>query len=190
MSQKCNRLSGLAAYLSGPIQSAVDFGKAWREDITPFLESMNVKVFNPLKPIFDGTSYLNEIKRPHIQKLIDEERWEELRTEVKDIVKWDLRSVDLCSFVIVNYDVSVHMCGTYEEMFLANTQNKPVLLVVEDKKKLPLWIYGRIPTRSHMFEGWDNLKTYLTGVNSDPNFKFDVADKKRWLFLNGEHMPR
>ena len=184
MFKKCNRLNGLAAYLSGPIQSAVDFGRAWREEITPFLESMNVKVFNPLKPIFDGTSYLNEIKRPHIQKLINEERWEELRTEVKDIVKWDLRSVDLCSFVIVNYDISVHMCGSYEELFLANTQNKPVLLVVKDKKKLPLWIYGRIPTRSHMFEGWDNLKFYLTGVNSDPDFEFDVADKKRWLFLN------
>lgn len=185
---KMNRLKGLACYLSGPIQAEVDFGREWRDKITPFLQEKNVTVFNPLKPIFHGTAYLNETKRPHMNNLVQEERWEELRVEVKEINKWDLRAVDLSSFLIVNYNNDVHMCGTYEEVFLANTQNKPVLMVVKDKKKLPLWMYGRIPTRSHVFVGWDALKDYLTRIDSDPNFKFDPADKKRWLFFAGDHI--
>lgn len=174
--------------MSGPIQAEADFGKGWRKEITPFLEEMNVRVFNPLEPMFHGTAYLNEIKRPHMTNLIENREWEELRTEVKEINKWDLRAVDLSSFVICNFNNDVHMCGTYEEIFLANNQNKPVLCVVKDKTKLPLWMYGRIPTRSHMFESWDALKAYLKGINSNPDFHFDPADLKRWLFFAGDHM--
>jgi len=131
---------------------------------------------------------LDGVMRPNIKRMIENEQWEELRVEVKKVVRADLHMVDLSSFMIVNYDVDVHMCGTYEELFIATNEGKPVLLVVKDKKKLPLWIYGRIPTRSHMFVGWDELRAYLTGVNSDPNFKFDIADNKRWMFLAGDHM--
>lgn len=183
-----NRLFHLSAYLSGAIDFSKDNGRSWREEITPFLEDMGVTVYNPLNPIFDGMEELDGVMRPKIKQMIENEQWEELRVEVKKIVRADLHMVDLSSFMIVNYDVDIKMCGTHEEMFNALNQNKPVLLVVKSKKKLPLWIYGRVPTRSHVFEGWDKLKEYLTGINSNPDFKFDVADTKRWMFLSGEHM--
>ena len=182
-----NRLKGLATYLSGPIDFAENLGSEWREDITPFLEDLNVKIFNPLKPMFYGSAYLTEYKRPHIMELVKQRRFEELRTEIKDLNKWDLRGIDLSSFVIVNFRVDVHMCGTYEEIFVANNQNKPVLLVVDDMTKLPKWIYGRFPS-DHMFEGFDALKDYLVNVDSNPDYKFTQADEKRWLFFDGDHM--
>lgn len=183
-----NRLFNLSAYLCGPIESESDFGHGWRDEITPFLESLNVRVFNPLKPTFHGTAYLNEVKRPYMDKLFEDRNWDALREEVKQINRWDLRAVDLSSFLVVNYNLDVRMCGTYEEIFLANKQNKPVLLVVKDKSKVPLWMHGRVPMRSHCFEGWDALKDYLNRINSDVNFKFDPADTKRWLFFAGDHM--
>ncbi|MFA5313371.1 MAG: hypothetical protein WC375_08685, partial [Methanomassiliicoccales archaeon] len=105
-----------------------------------------------------------------------------------DLNHWDLRAIDLSSFLIVNYDIDIFMCGTHEEIFTANRQNKPVLLMVGNKrKKLPKWMFGRFPPE-HMFEGWDSLLHYLHCIDVEPNYQFTEADLKRWLFLDGEHM--
>jgi hypothetical protein len=88
-----NRLNGLACYLSGPIDFAENYGSAWRDDITPFIEEKNVKVFNPLKPMFYGSANLNEYKRPHMLELVKQRRFEELRADMKDLNTWDLRAI-------------------------------------------------------------------------------------------------
>jgi len=184
-----NRLNGLACYLSGPIDYAFNQGCEWRNYITPILEKMNVKVFNPLKHSFYGTSDLDTDKRPRMEKLLQEGRFEELRQEVKDLNHWDLRAVDLSSFLVVNYPVPPNTCGTHEEIFKANLQVKPVLLMIgkEVKTKMPKWMYGRFPPE-HMFESWDELIQYLIAINEDKNYKFTKADEKRWLFFDGKHM--
>jgi len=48
-------------------------------------------------------------------------------------------------------------------------------------------MYGRFPS-DHMFESWDELREYLTNIDSNPNYVFTEADKKRWLFFSGDHM--
>jgi hypothetical protein len=174
-------------YLSGSIDFSPDKGKFWRDDITPFLENMNIKVLNPLKHVFYGTDIIDTIKRPLMAKMLEEERYEELREEMKMLVRCDLRCVDLSSFIVVNYDVDRHLCGTLEEIIVANKQSKPCLVVAKDKKKLPSWLYGRFPS-SHIFSSWEELKKYLTAINSDPNYQFSDADKKRWLFFDGTWM--
>jgi hypothetical protein len=183
-----NRLNGLAAYLSGAIDFAEDHGEAWRDLITSQLVPKNVKVYNPLKHSFYGTQDLDTNKRPRMAKLLEEGRFEELREEVKDLNHWDLRAIDLSSFLVVNYDIKTFMCGTHEEIFTANRQNKPVLLMVgQHRKQLPKWMFGRFPPE-HMFESWHDLLQYLTAIDSDPNYQFTEADNKRWLFLDGSHM--
>jgi hypothetical protein len=183
-----NRLKGLACYLSGPIDFAENMGADWRNAITPKLEEMNVKVFDPLKHIFYGTDKLEANKRPKMDLLLEEERFDELREEMKDINHWDLRAIDLSSFIIVNYDVKTFMCGTHEEIFVANKQDKPVLMMIGDNRKnLPKWIYGRFPY-DHMFESWEELIEYLDKINSLPHYAFTKADEKRWIFFNGDHM--
>jgi len=184
-----NRLFGMYTYLSGSIDFSPDKGKGWRDEITPFLENMNVKVLNPLKHVFYGTDTIDTVKRPLMTKMLEEGRYDELREEMKLLVRCDLRCVDLSSFLVVNYDVSRHLCGTIEEMTVANKQVKPVLIVTAngDKKKLPSWLYGRFPS-SQVFVSWEELRCYLTAINSDPNYQFTEADKKRWLFFDGPHM--
>ena len=102
-----NRLKGLACYLSGSIDFSEDKGCTWRNAITPFLEKKNVRVFNPLKHTFYGTQDLDDTKRPRMDELLEEGRYEELREEKKDLNHWDLRAVDLSSFLVVNYDIEI-----------------------------------------------------------------------------------
>jgi len=184
-----NRLKDLACYLSGPIDFAENLGAGWRDDLTPFLEDMNLRVFDPLKHCYWGTCDFDEVKRPKMKEYQKNGQFKKLRREMKDVNHWDLRSVDLSSFLIVNYDNQIHMCGTYEEIFKANEQCKPVLLVCTgcSKRELSTWMYGRFPD-DHMFESWSELKDYLTNINSDPSYTFTEADEKRWLFFNHRGM--
>lgn len=183
-----NRLKGLACYLSGPIDFEEDLGSGWRDEITPFLEAMNVNVFNPLKHSFYGTDSLDTVKRPRMQDMLDNGEFHNLREEIKDINHWDLRALDLSSFVIVNFNIDIPMCGTMEEIFTANKQVKPVLLMVGNKiKKLSKWMFGRFPPE-HMFSSWNNLKEYLQVIDHGHDFFMSDADKKRWLFFDGDHM--
>jgi len=183
-----NRLKDLACYLSGAIDFTDDKGSTWRNMITPFLEDKDVRVFNPLKHSFFGTQDLDTTKRPRMEELLKEGRFEELRDEMKDLNHWDLRAVDLSSFLVVNYDISTFTCGTHEEIFTANRQQKPVLLMIGDKRReMPKWMYGRFPP-DHMFESWDLLKEYLNDIDSNPYYTFSEGDEKRWLFFDGDHM--
>ena len=180
---KLNRLKNLYCYLSGPIDYEVDKGEGWRNMITPFLEDLGVKVLNPLHHSFMGADKI-PAKRIKMDSLLKNNQFEELHEEMKELVHMDLRSVDLSSFIICNYDSTVHMCGTYEEIFAGNTSVKPVLLVhKKPRNELSSWLYGRLPP-AHFFDSWNVLKTYLTDIDSDPDYKFTKADKKRWLFFD------
>lgn len=184
-----NRLNGLTCYLSGAIDFTEDMGCKWRNEMTPMLENLNVMVLNPLKHVFYGTQDLDTEKRPRMARLLEEGQFEELRCEVKELNHWDLRAVDLSSFLVVKYDMQHFTCGTHEEIFKANTQVKPVLLMIGEgnRIKMPKWMYGRFPP-SHMFESWGEVKDYLNSIDSDANYKFTKDDLKRWLFFDGKHM--
>lgn len=186
--KKLNRLKHLGAYLSGPIDFANDKGHGWRDEITPFLEDMGVEVFNPLKHKYFGCEDFDSHKRPKMKDMATKGQFKELRDQMKDVNHWDLRSVDLSSFLVVNYDNSVHMAGTYEEIFKANNQCKPVLLVLSCRKsEISSWVLGRFPDE-HMFESWEQLKKYLISINSNKDHDFTEADNKRWLFFSGDHI--
>jgi len=145
---------------------------------------------DPLCHQYFGTDEIDDVKRPRMDKLLQDEKYEELYEEMKEVIHWDLRSVDKSDFLIVNYDNSVHMCGTYEEIFKANCQCKPVLLVLScPRNELSKWMHGRFPP-SHMFDNWEELYQYLNTVNSDPDYMTNRSqeDKKRWLFDDGSHI--
>jgi len=184
-----NRLYGMAVYLSGSVDFSPDKGKGWRDDITPFLEQMNVRVFNPLNhhKTFYITENIDTIKRPYMTKLLENGQFDELREEMRELCHFDLRAIDLASFMIVNYDTSLHLCGTVEEISIGSKQVKPILIMCKNgKKNLPSWLYGRLP-HEHFFNTWEELKNYLNRINSDPNYQFTKVDLKRWLFFAGSH---
>jgi hypothetical protein len=156
-----------------------DRGNGWRDNITPFLEEIGVVVFNPIKkPTILGQED-NETHKLKTQLKL-QESYNELSSLMKTIRSVDLRLVDISDFLIVNLDLDVHPCGTYEEIFWANRQKKPIIIhMVQGKKNTPDWLFGTIP---HMmiFSSWDEIKSYLNSIDTAAN----IDSHNRWYFFN------
>jgi nucleoside 2-deoxyribosyltransferase len=174
-----NRLNNQRVYLAGAMDRVADRGNGWRDNITPFLENMGVVVFNPIKkPTVIGKEDA-ETHRYKLQ-LKSEKNYDELSKLMKTIRSVDLRLVDISDFLIVNLDLDVHPCGTYEEIFLANRSKKPVIVHMEQGKgNAPDWLFGTIPHQM-IFSTWDELKNYLQYINSNSQ----IEHHNRWRFFN------
>ena len=174
-----NRLKNQRVYLAGAMDRVPDRGSTWRDNITPFLQDLGVVVFNPIKkPSIVGIedAATHELKT----KLKNQERYEGLSQVMKVIRSVDLRLVDISDFLIVNLDLDIHPCGTYEEIFSANRCKKPILIHVEQGKiNAPDWIFGTIPHQM-IFSSWDDLKNYLKHIHTDEN----IESYRRWQFFN------
>lgn len=174
-----NRLRNQRAYLAGAIDRVEDKGRGWREKITPFLKSLGVIVFNPIiKPTEIGL----EDNDTHVikYKLKSQKRYDELSSMMKVIRSVDLRLVDISDFLIVNLDLSIHPCGTYEEIFWANRQKKPILIhMVQGKEYTPDWIFGTIPHQM-IYSDWNDIYAYLEHIHSSEN----IDSHRRWYFFD------
>lgn len=173
-----NNLQGMRTYLVGAMDRVPDGGIQWRERITPLLESMNVNVINPCnKPIYSVTE--DEQTRTRIDFLKQSEDYETIRSEYGNIRNADLRCVDISDFIVCHIDISIHACGTYEEIVTANRQKKPVLIWCEQGKRLaPNWLFFMLP-HEHIFNTMDELIGYLKAIDSLD----DTSKLNRWFFF-------
>lgn len=176
-----NKLRGTICYLVGFMDASPEGGRVWREELTPFLENMGVKVFNPYKKPID--IQIDEISaREDIQKMKDEGRFDEIRPKYKTIRTVDLRMTDLASFLIFYLDLDILTVGSWEEAFTANRAKKPVLFVVKQgKKKFSNWGFWTFP-HEFVFDNFDQLKQYLEGVDSGK----DTRTFNRWFHFDWE----
>lgn len=174
-----NRLNNQRVYLAGPMDRVQDRGATWRDNITPILLSMGIKVLNPIhKPIDIGSedNNVHEIKK----SLKMAEKYDALSVIMKEIRNIDLRMVDISDFVIANLDLDIHPCGTLEEIFWANRQKKPVIIRMEQgKKHTPDWLFGTVPHQM-IFSTWDEIHSYLSHIDSAPH----IDSQRRWYFFN------
>jgi nucleoside 2-deoxyribosyltransferase len=174
-----NRLHNLRLYLCGAIESQKDFGKGWRQELTPFLESKGCVVLDPTNKKID---LLKEdlVSGGIRHQLKIEGKFRELREYMKPIRHFDLRCVDVADALIVYLDLDVRAFGTYEEIAWANIENKPVLVVVKQTKiELNDWAFAQLIPEL-FFDTFDELKTYLNHVDTADS----VEDYGRWRFLN------
>ena len=179
-----NKLCGKRTYLAGAMDRVKDGGVGWRNNISPFLVEMGVVVLDPCKKeefMSHAIESDQDRKRRHNYKVTS--NYDSLCSEIKEIRNTDLRAVDVVDFLIVNIDTEVHACGTYEELFCANRQKKPVLIHCEQGKKgVPDWLFGTVP-HELIFSDWLALKSYLIDINSGK----DDRKFNRWtLFDLGE----
>ncbi len=174
-----NRLKNTRAYLAGPIDRVIDDGVIWRQRIRQELDDLGILWLDPTrKPIDIGVEDDASRKRRRANKLAGD--YDAVADEMIPIREVDLRMVNVCDFLIVNIDVEVHACGTYDEFKQANDQNKPILVHVEQSKKMcPDWLFACIP-HEHIFGSWLDLRKYVRHVAHDP-----VVDYMgRWMFFN------
>lgn len=174
-----NRLGNQRVYLAGAMDRVSDRGNGWRDNITPFLESLGIIVFNPIKkPSVLGAE--DEATHKHKIALKSEEKYNDLSHLMKSIRSIDLRLVDISDFLIVNLDLDVHPCGTYEEIFWANRQKKPIIIhMVQGKQKAPDWLFGTIP-HDMIFSSWDEVKEYVHSVHTSK----EIKSYNRWYFFD------
>jgi hypothetical protein len=161
-----------------------DGGVGWRNNITPFLKDLGIIVLDPCnKPIDTGVEDIENRKLR--KKLIQEGEYNKLAGKIKKLRAIDLRLVDNSDFLIVNLDLDVHACGTYEEIFWANRMKMPILIHVEQgKANCPHWLFGALP-HQHIFSEWDHLKDYITLVDG---YTYKVKTFNRWVFFNYKDM--
>lgn len=182
------RLKGCRGYLCGAMSYVDDFGAGWRERLKADLEDLGVLWLDPVnKPIdvgFEDRANLLACKRA--KRAGD---YGTVSSRAGIIRRVDLRMVDISDFVVVNIDIGVHTCGTYEELFRAASQEKPVIVHIDQgKANCPDWLLGSIPQHT-IFTTWTEVRRYLRRVDNpdktpglyEPHV--DVDDP-RWLFFD------
>jgi len=183
-----SRLYGTRVYLAGPMDRVPDGGIQWRENLTPFLHSLGIIVFDPCKkPTNVGVEDKKDRKRRTLLKR--EGNIKQVAKDMKVIRAIDLRMVDVTDFTIAHIDIDVHMCGTYEEIVTANRQRKPILFHIEGGlHNTPDWLLGQVGENGidMLFSEWDEIKRYLTGLNSEEESMVqEVYNKhRRWVFFD------
>jgi len=179
------RLKYCRFYCCGPMDHALDRGRGWRDDITPFLNSISIITLDPgKKPVDNETSedIANVDKR---KLLLSNEKYDELSTIMRPIRNTDLRMIDICDAVIAYLDFDVAMCGTWEEIFISNRQKKPILIVCKQgKNRIPPWMFAVHPHKT-FFNSFEELKHYIIRVN---NGEDNDTLGGRWCWFNYEEL--
>lgn len=181
-------ISGLRAYLAGPVENSDD-AVSWRLDMSNFLRQLGVVVYDPLiKPDWfpenckiDPKAYKNVINsvEPSASAIIDTfEATSFLR-------KACLKMVSSCDFVIC-YMPKMFTAGTFEEIYLAGNLDKPVLFCMPDGI-VSTWVLPIFADEYNYnnvyFKSWADLKSYLARiflvmVDSED---FGVFNKLKWF---------
>lgn len=173
-----NKLRGSRCYLCGAMDRVQDGGIGWRTMLRDQLSDLGIHWLDPTrKPINIASEDDISRKLRRKAKMIGD--FEALVKEMKPIRCVDLRMVDICDWVAVDLNMDVHACGTYEEIFLANRQKKPVLIRVEQgKKAAPDWLFGTVP-HEHIFSTWEEMFEYVREVANGCTNNFG-----RWYFFD------
>jgi len=173
-----NNLKNLKTYLVGAMDRVADGGVGWRTKITPVLKSMNLHVLDPCQKLAHKITE-SESTRQKIAFYKKTEQYDKIKEMYSNIRNVDLRCVDVSDFLICHIDISVHMCGSYEEIVTANRQKKPILIWCEQgKKNIPNWLFFMLP-HEQMFSSCQELISYLHQVDNSTN----LQSLKRWIFL-------
>jgi len=169
------------SFLSGGIDRIDDDGVGWRKSLIARCENDNLGIvfFDPCdKPKGLGSEI--GLEKEKVKSLVELGLWEEARECVKMFRHYDLRAIDRCDFVVVKIDINTHLCGTYNEIFLAERQNKPIFVIMgegQKKKDIPTWLISFI-NENEIFESEDEFMIYLNKINNG-----EIELDKRWVKL-------
>ncbi|MCD6436211.1 MAG: hypothetical protein J7L15_07465 [Clostridiales bacterium] len=176
-----DKLKGVNCFLSGPIDRVTDDGIIWRQYIVDECGKRNMKLdfFDPCnKP--EGLGSEIGIEKNKVKKLIESGQWEEAQEFVKTFRRYDLRGIDTCNFVIARIDLNVHMCGTYDEIFTAEREGKPIFIIMgkdQRKEDIPTWLISFL-NYEEIFESEDECIDYLEKIDQG-----EIELDRRWVLI-------
>ncbi len=180
-------LDGTWGYLSGPMEAVSDNGVEWRRKFIELVDDagLAIDLIDPTDKPLDDESMIGENKALQIE-LQRQGRFLELRELVSDYRRQDLRYVDHSNFVVVLVNPDVHMCGTYDELFFAESQHKPLFFIVEGGLyRLPRWLFDvvdlddpRKGTKCNVYENVEGVVEELKRLDSG-----EVPFTKKWVLI-------
>ncbi len=177
-----NFLKDSRCVLSGAIDRCDDDGVQWRNYIKDECEkrTFGIKFFDPCnKPKSLGSEI--GIEKQKVKQLVKDGKWKEAQEFVKTFRHYDLRAIDWCDFVIVKIDISLHACGTYDEIFMAEREHKLILVIMGERQtkiELPSWLIAFI-NEEEVFDTEDDCIEYMSKLHSG-----EVELDERWVKLD------
>lgn len=172
---KQGMLSGACAYLSGPMEFAEDHGVGWRRKFIKMAVEKGLKIdfIDPTNKPGSEEMKVGEDKDYQV-RLQEEGKYLELQKYVARYRRSDLRFVDLSDFLVIVIDPKIHLCGTYNELFVGEEQHKPTFFICQGGlKKLPRWLFDVIDlddpvkgTRCNVFESPEQVIDELVKLDS------------------------
>lgn len=168
---------GSRAYLAGNIEFTKNAFE-WRQKLTDDLKGFGIKVLDPTKPCFRDQLKEDVETMAELDKMREAGDFKPLQKFMKEVVRRDLRLIDISDFVIFRIEPSKPTFGTIHELIVALNQRKPCLIITKDKKKLPRWLFGIIDL-DLVFESDILLIEYLRKIHKG---KIKINDKY-WRFL-------
>ena len=180
-----NRLAGMRCYLCGAMDRVADRGIGWRKHIREDVKDLGITWLDPTrKPTTCGME--DEEGRAGRAEMKARGDFQAVTDAMKPIRRIDLRMVDVADFLIVNLDMDVHACGTYNEVTLATQQKKPIIFHIEQGvNQAPDWLFSMTPWQL-MFDEWSQVHQYLWHVAHGR----DVETFDRWCFFEGLATPK
>lgn len=181
------KLNGACCYLSGPMEMVADHGVAWRRKFIKLAIEKGLKIdfIDPTNKPGADEMRIGEDKGYQIQ-LQKNQKYIELQEYVSRYRRFDLRFVDLSDFLVAVIDPSVHMCGTYNEIFVAEQQHKPCFFICEGGlQKLPRWMFDVVDldnpakgTRCNVFTNLEDVIEELSLIN-----KGEIQMNHKWVLI-------
>jgi nucleoside 2-deoxyribosyltransferase len=174
------RLKGSTVYIIGSMDYDRETGRAWREELTPFLESLGVIVYNPYKkPLQDDDGLEDDDNHLAVQEALKREDYAEVEQRMKIVRHVDLRMVDKADFIVAHLDWTKRLCGTIRELLEAASQQKPIIVhLKQPKNEQPPWLFSETD-HTLWFTEWHKLKNYLIHINED----YIIDKKNKWVFF-------
>jgi len=149
----------MLVYLSGAIEYAPDHGKAWRSQITPFLQELGWRVYDPALDEKKGLFTDEEVREFRSWKKTDLPRFQQT---VRKIIAYDIEWIERrCDCVIAYWDEHAGRgAGTQAELSFAHRRGVPVYLVCAvPVEQVSGWILG---CASEVFDSFESLREFLT----------------------------
>jgi hypothetical protein len=181
------KLNRACCYLSGPMEFASDHGMGWRRKFIELAwnRGLNIDFIDPTNKPGGEELKIGE-EKGYQAELQESGRFLELRDYVAKYRRYDLRFVDLSDFLIAVIDPDLHMCGTYNEIFIAEQQHKPCFFICQGGlKKLPRWLFDVVDldepskgTRCNVFENIEQVVDELVLLDSG---KLQMSSK--WVLI-------
>lgn len=157
-------------------------GFGWRREITKELQKMEIIVFDPTNKPYIKDLHENKFLQRRFKKLRKEGRFIEIVPLMKEIRNYDLALVDKSDAIIFYYDKNIQTCGSWEELFLANSEKKPIFFICKQGiKQLPLWMLAVLPLK-YFYKSIKDCVKVLRDINEGKK----EIDSERWRLLKYE----